>query len=460
MLKVLLLPLSTILIIGLCFKAEQKNNEGLYTALRLAVIKSLIIISVLAFSYTELVSAFNLLTPATASTFWLVIFLVAGIQNFQLKTFSIPQYKIFWKKIVLLQPLHCKYRLLSLVIFVIILCPLFFEAIYGTPNNLDSNNYHLLRIVAWMDNQNVEHFPTYHVQQLYHNVLSEYLVMQTMLLAGTDQFANLIQFVAMLGSLMAISLLAKNLGFNYQTQLFSSTLLLLLPIGIFESTTTQNDYLACFFFLSFLLFGYTVIKKKYSSDSIIFIALSLALGGFTKYPILLYAFPFCLYFGFRILTRYSYSAALKTLTITLVTFFLIFSPFFYRNFQLFGNVLGPPPESRLNNESIPSQKYSPAYTLSTFSKNIGIHLGLPNDNYNKQIDKAVTSFHTWLHVDPNDPALSNNPYYTRFVVHEDFMPNTLHLLVLLCILPFMFLEIEKRGSQSFSISRYRGFAVV
>lgn len=360
MLKVILLPICVFLIVALCFETERKKGHGPYTALRLAVLESLLIATALTYAYTEIFSAFNLIDPASATLFWAVSALVPGFLNYRRKTFSSRRFKTFQKRILLLRPLDGKYRLLALVLGITVILPLCFEALYGTPNNLDSNNYHLLRIAAWLDNHNVRHFPTYHVQQLYHNVLSEYLIIQTMLLSGTDQFANLVQFSAMLGSLMAISLLGKRLGFNYKSQILSAALLLFLPIGIFESTTTQNDYVACFFFLGFLVFGYAIMAEKGKTGSMVFMALSLAFGGFTKYPVLLYAFPFCAYFGFRILTKFNLSLSLKTLAITLIAFLLIFFPFFYRNFQLFGNVLAPPPDSRLYNESIPSQKHSPA----------------------------------------------------------------------------------------------------
>lgn len=438
MLKILLLPICFMLIGALCFQSEQRRGSGPFTAFRLAILKASLITTALAFAYTELFSALDSLDSNTLTLFWSIGTLGLVFFNYQKKTLSIQSLKYLWNKTLLVKILDQKYRLLILILGITIILPLGFEAIYGSPNNLDSNNYHLLRIVAWMNNHNVEHFPTYHVQQLYHNVLSEYLIMQTILLSGADRFANLVQFVAMLGSLAAVSLLGKRFGFDYKTQILSAALLLFLPIGIFESTTTQNDYLACFFFLSFLVFGYATLAEENKHEPILFMALSLAFGGFTKYPVLLYAFPFCLYFGYRTLTKSGFSIAFNMLAVTLLAFTLTFSPFLYRNFQLFGNILAPPSSSRLNNESIPSQRYSPAYTLSTLAKNIGIHLGLPNDKYNKQVDKAITGLHRWLWIDLNDPATSNNTYYTRFVVHEDFMPNTLHFLLLLIVLPIIF----------------------
>ncbi len=456
LLKITTLPICLLLIGLLCFRAERNGGHGIYTALRLAMLKSLLITTTLSFAYTEISSAISQLTPVSATLFWFLSVLVLSFLVTRHATVSIQSLATFWNTIVLLRPLSRKYRLFGLVLAATVFLPLCFEALYGTPNNLDSNNYHLLRIVVWMKNQNVAHFPTYHVQQLYHNVLSEYLIMQTMLLSGTDRFANMVQFVAMLGALSAVSLLGKRFGFDYKTQIPCAALLLFLPIGIFESTTTQNDYVACFFFLSYLVFGYSALTEKNKNGSIVFMALALAFGGFTKYPILLYAFPFCLYFGFRILTDFDLSLTFKTLAITLVAFLLIFSPFFYRNFQLFGNVLAPPPSSRLNNESIPSQKHSLPYTLSTLSKNVGIHLGLPNDGYNKKVDAAIDEIHHWLRVDPYDLAVSNNRYYTRFVVHEDYMPNTLHFLLLVLVIPLIFWKSENLEIKILSILAVAG----
>lgn len=419
---------------------------GSFTALRFAYLKSLISIAFLSFAYTEVFSAFNSLNYKTSVIYWFSVSFVLLLLAFRNKSFSIFS-RTQKQKFLLIKSLDRKYRVLLLVLAASVILPLFVQAIYAPPSNLDSNNYHLLRIVSWINNQNVNHFPTNHVQQLYHNVLSEYMIMQTMLLAGTDQFANLIQFNAMLGSLAAVSLIAKKLGFDYRIQVLSLILLLLLPIGIFESTTTQNDYLACFFFLCFVAFGYDIISSESKSkiSQLIFLSLTLALGGFTKYPALLFAFPFGMYFGYHSLYKFGFSFGLKTVIITVFVLGLIFSPFFYRNYQLFGNVLSPQPDSRLHGESIPSEKHSPAYTLSTLSKNVGIHLGLPNTWYNKQVDNALDKFHRLLNIDPDDPANNNNPYYTRFVVHEDFMPNTLHfILLILAIVVTLLKSKDKR----------------
>ncbi|MEZ4900809.1 MAG: hypothetical protein R2822_03175 [Spirosomataceae bacterium] len=162
--------------------------------------------------------------------------------------------------------------------------PLLFLALYSVPNNVDSINYHLTRVVCWLQNHNVKHYPTFHVQQLYHNVMSEYILLHVLALSGHDFFLHLVQFSAMVGSILGVGLIAQLMGLSYNGQLIISILQLSLPIGVLEATTTQNDYVATFFFIGFVYFGLRFRKTIVWQDAL-WMSVCLALGGFTKYPV-------------------------------------------------------------------------------------------------------------------------------------------------------------------------------
>lgn len=436
-----LLPLVSVLLFFILFflRSAEKGN---YTSTRIAFLLSLISNGVVVFIYNELFSYFNALNATSALFYWLLeVITLAGLLGY-LNTkgkITISAYSRL-QEVFLLKGLSKTNRIMLVTGFLFFILPLLFLAVYPPPNNFDAHSYHLNRILYWVTNQNLDHFPTQHIQQLYLNVFAEYLVLDTVLLSGSDAYAGLVQFGAFLGSLCGISLLAKRVGMKADGQLLASAFLLTLPIGIFESTSAQVDYVACFFLITFVFFGFDLLLHK-SSLTLVAFLLSLAFGGFSKYTVFIFGIPFTLYFAFRILVEYGFFYAIKVLFLAMVIMILTFAPFFYRNYQLFGNVMSPPTDSRFFSEKIPVDKYSAAYAISGIVKNAGLHLGLPNNGYNQFLDNKIRDFHDFLGVDINDPALRLDPFSVRFSVHEDMVPNTYHLwLIILACIPLLFVR--------------------
>jgi len=414
----------------LCQFLRERTHNGPFTSFRLAYVQAAIMLSSLVFLYNEVASAANLITPTSSRLFWLVVSLGAG----GWLVYSRRQ-GLLNLKTSLPGGVTGPGRVDSPSVGIIgagcllIIGPLLWLAIYAPPSNFDSHQYHLTRILFWMANRNLDHYPTPHIQQLYHNVFAEYLVLHTFLLTGSDRFANLVQFAAMLGSVLAVSMLARLFGLAYRGQLLAAILMLTLPIGLYEATTTQNDYVACFFFAAFVLFGYRFLQQGQRSE-LIWCLLSLVLGSFTKYTVMFFALPFVIYFGIAILRKRGFGFGAGVAGGAAGLFGLVFAPFLARNYALFGAVLGPVAGSRFYTEKIPVDAVSVAYTISDTIKNAGLHLGLPYMPYNRWVDSVIEQIHRWLGVSVTDPAVSLNAYHTRFVMQEDMAPNTVHFVLL------------------------------
>lgn len=422
---------------------QQKNRNGYFTALRLSFVQSLILHGIIVFFYNEVFSFFNLITPLTARLYW---FVVTGItcgwlvRSLGTKA-GLQQLTHQLKNALKLNGVdgHSRFLIYTGLIFLIL--PLLALAVYTPPNNFDSNHYHLNRILYWLNNHNLDHYPTMYVQQLYLNVFAEYLVLHTFLLAGSDQLANIIQFGAMLGSIASVSLLAKRIGLRYRGQLLAGALLACLPIGLFESTTTQVDCVACFFFTSFVMFGYWFLDHP-SRPTLVWLLLALVFGSFTKYPVLFFALPFVIYFAIQILRHQGIRFGLATLVAAGLLYGLIFSPFFIRNYVAFSSILSPQPTSRLLNDKIPVEGLSVAYMASSLIKNIGLHVAIPYLPYNLWVESAVIDIHQLLGVSLDEPAISKDHFHVRFSMEEDSAPNTVHLLLLIIAILILF---SRRG---------------
>ena len=85
-------------------------------------------------------------------------------------------------------------------------------ALIAPPSNTDAMSYHMPRIVMWINNHNVRFFPTANYTQIIYGAFAEYSIMHTMLLWGSDRFANMIQFICFLGCPVAVSYIVKLTG--------------------------------------------------------------------------------------------------------------------------------------------------------------------------------------------------------------------------------------------------------
>jgi hypothetical protein len=425
----LLLVFSVILLFVLFYLTSARS--GFYTNIRVSLILSLIVNAAIIFLYNEAFSAFDGISMRSATLFWLAEnLLIGGAIYFlhakgRISLGGLSSLKALFR----LKGVGKTGSIILLVSLVVYILPLLFLALYSPPNNFDSHSYHLNRMLFWINNGNLDHYPTQHIQQLYLNVFAEYLMLDNYLLTGSDQNTGLIQFGAMIGSLAGISLVASKFGMKEKGQLLAAIFLLTLPIGIFESTSTQVDYVACFFFIAYIYFGYDLIEKK-PMLSLMGLALSLAFGGSSKYTIFIFALPFTVYFAVRILAKYRIGYALKVLCVAATVLVLTFSAFFYRNYQLFGNMMSPPKENRFYSEAIPVEKYSIRYTLSGIVKNAGLNIGLPNTGINFFMDAKIRQLHDWMGVDIDDLGLRLDPFSVRYSVHEDMVPNTIHFWII------------------------------
>lgn len=98
--------------------------------------------------------------------------------------------------------------------------------------------------------------------QLYYNPLAEYQILHLELLTNTVHYANFVQLFAMLGSCIAVSLIVNKMNGNKQLQLIAFLLTLTLPVGIFQATSTQNDFVVGFFMITAF---YYLIKLFYDA---------------------------------------------------------------------------------------------------------------------------------------------------------------------------------------------------
>ncbi len=337
-----------------------------------------------------------------------------------------------------------------------IIVPLAALAVCVPPNNFDSNNYHLHRIIAWLHFGNLGFYPTPYLQQLYLNVFAEYVVLNTYLVTGSDQFVNLVQFIAGMGCLAGITLVARELKISRYGQILVGFSLLTLPVFIFELTTTQVELVASCFFTAFLYFGFR-LRKEFNLELLFGMGISLALSVFSKYPAALYSIPFCCFFGVAFLRRYGIMRAGIILATVVLCIGLIFAPFWGRNYALFGNIMNPEEGSSFVGEKLTADAYSARLSISNVLKNSSLHLGVPHAGLNRSIEGLIIRVHDIIGLDVNDPAISRDTFDVRYTVHEDMIPNTVHFLVIVLFSGILLFLKGNREMRTFWLLAIGGF---
>ncbi|GAB3655224.1 hypothetical protein GCM10028833_29570 [Glycomyces tarimensis] len=114
-------------------------------------------------------------------------------------------------------------------------------AIASSPNNFDSQTYHLPRIEHWVQNATVDVYATEIHRQVDITPGAEYLLTHLRLLSGGDGAYNLVQLLAGVGAALAASRIAAQLGGGPMAQLATVFVLATTPEVLLQASSTQVD---------------------------------------------------------------------------------------------------------------------------------------------------------------------------------------------------------------------------
>jgi hypothetical protein len=390
----------------------------------LFVLKALIL-GVLITLSTETLSFFKILNSYSIKFFWGLIILLFIIVSIFLKNFFFKIYH-FKKNINLLN---------FQIIFIFIIFSLtFLNSIVYPPNTIDAMSYHMTRIMHWMQNNNVNIYPTNDFRQLVIGPLSEYFILHLYLFSNGDFLSNLVQWYAMVISCITVSLITKEFGCNYKLQIFSALFCATLPMGIMQSTSTQTDYFATMWII---IMAYFIIKYiNFNLPRYIFaFSISLGLGILTKGTVYIFALPFCVWIGINLLTN-NRKHFLYLFSIPLIVFILNVGQL-NRNIILYNNPIGLSADNNVYTNQIVNL---PSFT-SNLIRNLGLNLAVPNQEINIKIANAIHLVHDYLNISSRDPNTTmTGSYFIPFSLYESTASNTLHFIIFLLVVFFIFLK--------------------
>ncbi|MFO8166211.1 MAG: glycosyltransferase family 39 protein [Desulfatiglandales bacterium] len=325
------------------------------------------------------------------------------------------------------------YEWMEITIIGLILSLTFMIAVLSPPNNFDSMTYHMARVSEWIQHQNVRFYPTSIPRQNHAMPLAEYAILHLQLLSKSDQFANLVQWLSFLISILVASLVAKELNVSKSGQVSVGVLVATIPMAILQSSSTQNDLVVGALCLIFAYFLIRVIQRMYLAD-VLFASLALGLALLTKGTAYLYCAGIGLGLsGINLLfsERLHKKKDLVGLLILIVLGALVINTGHYvRNINIYGFPISTA-YSRISVDRI-----SIGNTVANLIRNIAIHLSTPFKSYNEGITKGVQRI---LGQYVNNPASTfvGEEFKVAFIINEDYIGNFFHFILVLFTLPML-----------------------
>lgn len=262
-------------------------------------------------------------------------------------------------------------------------------ALVAPPNNPDGIEYHLPRVLHWVQNQTVAHYPTHILRQIQFAPANAYAILHAHLLWGGPGLANLVQWLCLAGCLVAGSLIAKELGAGRPGQLFAALLVVTMPVAIMQATNVQNDMVLSLWLSGFAYFILAWERNPFW-DNALGAGACLGLAIFTKGTAYIFAAPLAVYA--LIAARTHWRRCWQHLPAASGIALLINAGHYVRNIEVFGEPLGKVSMYGMTNEI-----YTPAALVSNVVRNLSLHAQI---NFNPTLHPyfygAVAKIHEWL----------------------------------------------------------------
>lgn len=307
-------------------------------------------------------------------------------------------------------------------------------AAMAPPNTNDALDYHMPRVVHWLQNDGVAFYPTAVPRQLTLSPWAEYAIAQFQILSGGDRWANLVQWFSMVGSVVGVTLIAKQLGADRRGQVFAAAVAATIPMGILQGATAQNDYVVSFWLVALVAFGLP-LRSAPDAERALWTGGALGLAVLTKATAYLFAGPFLVWFALAGLRRTRWRGV-GSLALVAVVALVVNLGHYGRNYELYGSPLGT------GQEGPPGTTWgryaNDAFTAGTFAsnvvRNLALHAGVPG--FTLETAEMIDRAHRVVGLDVNDERTTWTGQSFSVAApstDEDFAGNHLHLVLILFV---------------------------
>lgn len=382
---------------------------------RFSFLAAALALGLLLFAATEILSAFGQVNLVSLLLFWGS----ATVASAGLLASAAGQGN---PRTPLTTPKFLKWLMAAVAVITVVTA---LVAAASAPNNFDSMTYRLSRVMHWIQNQSVAHYPTNIIRQIELNPWAEFALMHLQILSRGDFFANFVQWFAMTGSVIGVTLIAMELGADQRAQIYAAVVAATIPMGILQASSTQNDYVVTFWLVCFVYFG-LLLKREHSWLRATASGSSLGLAVLTKATAYIYALPFLIWF-FLFTFRSDRRRALWSIPLVAMAVLSINAGHYARNYQAFGNLLSS------DNRPYVNEDFDGVSAFSNLSRNVALHIGTRSGKVNSAMEAGIEGVFRSLRININDPkttwtGTSFSVAYTSR--HEDIAGNSLHFLLI------------------------------
>jgi hypothetical protein len=345
------------------------------------------------YGLSELLSLINCFTIA-----YINATLVIGI----ISVFSFSVRRILFNLNWLILSLTKIFKKFKVEITILIL--LFSGAILYSPNNYDSNMYHLPRIIHWLQNNNLSHYATPIYFQLYQPIFSELNLTWIYSSFGPISLLNCLQllFFGFLYSMVWLIFCELLKIIKYQNIIYVFLIIFSL---LLQAENTKNDVILTYFLFIFI-YGLVNLFMNMKVDKI-FLIMGLFLAIFTKGTSYIYLFSLILISVFYLIIHFKkYSDIFRIIfkldILLILSFgFVLWLPLILRNYNLSGNFTGQD-NKELTMYTNQNQGIKPM--ISNGLKNVSMHINLPNCDF--RVTEKVNLIHQKLKL----PSINDSNY--------------------------------------------------
>lgn len=144
------------------------------------------------------------------------------------------------------------------------------------PNNVDSLQYHMARVVHWAQQASLAHYRTGYGPQVWYPPGAEILILNLRLLVGDDRLAGFVQWFSYLASLVGVWWIGKVFGLGRPARWVALGFAASIPMAVLQATSTQNDMVVAFWIIA--LAGLVASVHRRSPTLVEASALGAALG--------------------------------------------------------------------------------------------------------------------------------------------------------------------------------------
>jgi len=322
------------------------------------------------------------------------------------------------------------HRLAAGGLIAVSLLALLAAVLLAPPNTNDSLAYHMPRVMHWIQNGSLAHYPTVIDRQLWNPPGAEYAILHLVILAGGDRLANLVQWFSLLAVLVTAGAVASLLGGGRRAPWLAALAAVTLPMAVVQASSTQNDLVTSWWVVCLAHWVILAGQRRLRRFEWLLLSLAVGMGILTKGTFYAFAAPLLLWLLVSTWRRQGWKAVLGWGALGLLVVLLLNGGLWVRNWGTYRSLLGPANAV----QSLANEVLSPAAVLSNTARNLAAQLATPVGRVNQALLQILAEFHRQLGLSLDDPRTSLEAFSLRFALgSEDFAANPLHMVLVLIL---------------------------